>query len=161
MSIFKNLTQLAEALEINPQDLFMIVQSATNLSKKITFETISQALTIDVTSTDVDNLSTVSGATVTEALNNIQAGITMPAEMVDIQHRFSEFSAYTINRDPDGFVGSIVAPLFGGVDKTWSFTRDINGMVQTINIHKSDNSYDKTYTFNRTTDGFVTSVVIS
>jgi hypothetical protein len=80
---------------------------------------------------------------------------------VDIQHRYSEKTSYTLSRDSEGFVNTIVTPLSLSVSKTWTFARNPEGLVATVNIHMSDNSYDKTYTFNRDLNGLVTNIVIS
>lgn len=78
----------------------------------------------------------------------------------DLNGRLQEGSSYTINRDSEGLV-STIETTFGSVTKTFTFTRDVNSYVSSVNIHNSDDSYDKTYTFVRDPEGIVTSITIS
>lgn len=79
----------------------------------------------------------------------------------DLNGRLAEGSSYTINRDINGLVTSITTQLPDSVIKTFTFTRDMNDSVSTVNISNSDSSYNKTYTFVRDADGLVTSINIS
>jgi hypothetical protein len=78
----------------------------------------------------------------------------------DLNGRLQEGSSYTINRDSEGLV-STIETTFGSVTKTFTFARDVNSYVSSVNIHNSDDSYDKTYTFVRDSEGVVTSITIS
>lgn len=78
----------------------------------------------------------------------------------DLNGRFQEGTSYTINRDAEGLVSTITT-TFGTVTKTFTFTRDIDSFVSSVNIANSDASFNKTYTFNRDSEGVVTSVTIS
>ena len=158
---FKKVSELLEATGINPDDLFLLVDVLANQSKKVTFSVLQEALTQYFTSSDVQNDSTVLGETITDALNNIQAGSNIPAPVYDLIGRYGEGDSYTIVRDPEGFVSSISTLISEGVTKTWEFSRDVSGLVQTIHIGTTDSSYDKTYTFARDENGFVSSITIS
>ena len=160
---YKKISELASATGIDPQDLFLIVDVAATQSKKCTLQVIKNAMSFTFDTDDITNVSSVPGATLTQALNNIESGGggTVPPEMVDLVGRYAEGSSYVMNRDSEGFVGTIITDFGGGLTKTWTFSRDVNGIVQTINIHKSDNTYDKTYSFVRNPDGFVSSIAIS
>lgn len=158
---FKKVSELLEATGINEGDLFLLVDVLANQSKKVSFNVLQSALSLAFTSSEIHNDSTVLGDNITEALNNIQAGSTIPASLYDIMGRYGEGSEYSFVRGIDGFVNSISTPLAGGVTKTWDFSRDISGLVQTIHISTTDSSYDKTYSFVRDIDGFVSAITIS
>lgn len=78
----------------------------------------------------------------------------------DLNGRYQEGSAWTINRDAENLVSSL-STVFGTVTKTFTITRNSESQVETVNIHNSDDSYDKTYTFVRDVEGIVTSISIS
>jgi hypothetical protein len=79
----------------------------------------------------------------------------------DLNGRFAEGNSFEINRDSEGLVISITTTLPNSVIKTFSFSRNIEGFVDSVNIQNSDLSYNKTYTFVRDSEGLVTEITIS
>lgn len=126
---FKKISDLVEALEISPEDLFLLSDMVAASSKKVTFATLSGSLSQEI---------------------NVN----------DLNGRFQEGSSYDISRDGDGLVSSI-STTFGAITKTFTFSRDLESNVSSVNVHNSDNSYNKTYTFVRDSEGVVTSILIS
>lgn len=77
----------------------------------------------------------------------------------DLNGRYREGSSWEITRDSDGFV-TTVATQIGSVTKTYTFNRDMDSSVNSVQITTSDSSYTKTYTFVRS-EGVVTSIQIT
>jgi hypothetical protein len=159
---YKKISELSLATGIDPQDLFMLVDVSAQESKNCTVQVLKNAMSFSFNTDDILNLSTQPGSNVTQALNNIQSGGggSAPAGTQDVVSRYDEGSDYSFSRDADGFIQTITTHFGGGLSKVWTFTRDIEGMVSNVNIHRSDSTFDKTYTFNRDADGFVSSISI-